>query len=400
MTNEEVCRLFSQYLMPTYRPAPLAFVRGEGAYLWDVEGRRYLDFVSGIAVCGTGHCHPQVVEAIQRQAATLLHTSNLYCSPLAAQLAQRLTGLTFAERCFFANSGAEANEAAIKLARRWAGKHKPPSARVIVTALQSFHGRTLTTITATGQEKYQRPFAPLTPGFRYVPFNDLGALRAAVDEEVCAVMLEPIQGEGGVIVPDDDYLPGVRQLCDERRVLLILDEVQTGLGRTGRWFAYEHWGIVPDIMTLAKGLGSGVPIGACLARGEAAMAFEPGDHASTFGGNYLACAAALATLEVIQRERLVENAARVGEYLQARLTALCAERPLIAGVRGRGLLLALLLSQPRAKQLEAACRERGLLVNALAEDKLRLAPPLIITPEQADEAVDTIKAAAAGLWSQ
>ncbi len=394
MSNEQWCEQIRQYLMPTYRPAPVAFVRGEGAYLWDADGRRYLDFVSGIAVCGTGHCHPRVVEAIRQQAGRLLHTSNLYCIPAAAQLARRLVELSFAERCFFCNSGAEANEAAIKLARKWALRHGKPG-RTIITALNSFHGRTLATVTATGQEKYSKNFQPLPPGFKYVPYNDIDALRAAIDEDVCAVMLEPIQGEGGVVVPSDDYLPAVRELCDDRGVLLILDEVQTGVGRTGRWFAYEHAGIEPDIMTLAKGLASGVPIGACLARGEAAEAFEPGDHASTFGGNYLACAAALATLEVIEEEGLVENAARVGAYLQERLRELGeSDTSAIAGARGRGLLIAALLKQPRAKEIEQRCRERGLIVNALGEDKLRLAPPLIIGRAEADEALEILAEAA------
>ncbi len=394
MTNEQWCQQLQEYLMPTYRPAPVAFVRGEGPYLFDADGNRYLDFVAGIAVCATGHCHPRVVEAIRDQAGKLLHTSNLYCIPPAAQLAKRLVELSFADRCFFCNSGAEANEAAIKLARKWALKTGRPG-RTIITALGSFHGRTLATVTATGQEKYNKNFQPLPPGFKYVPYNDIDALSAAIDDEVCAVMLEPIQGEGGVVVPDDDYLPAVRQLCDDRGVLLILDEVQTGVGRTGRWFAYEHSGIEPDVMTLAKGLASGVPIGACLARGEAAEAFEPGDHASTFGGNYLACAAALATLEVIESEGLLDNAARVGDYIQARVAELAADEDnIIAGSRGKGLLIAVLLAEPRAKEVEVACRRRGLIVNALGEDKLRLAPPLVITEQHANEALEILAAAA------
>ncbi|MCX7598932.1 MAG: acetylornithine transaminase [Armatimonadetes bacterium] len=387
MTNQDYANLCSKYLMPTYRSAPVAFVRGEGAYLWDADGNRYLDFLAGIAVCSTGHCHPRVVEAIRAQAGTLLHTSNLYCIPLAGELARKLTEVSFADRCFLANSGAEANEAAIKLTRRWAEKHGRPG-RVIITAENSFHGRTLATVTATGQEKYRKHFVPLPPGFRYVPYNDIEALRAACEDgQVCAVMLEPIQAEGGVVVPDEDYLPAVRGLCDELGILLILDEVQTGLGRTGRWFAYQHYDIEPDIMTLAKALGSGVPIGACLAREEVAQAFEPGDHASTFGGNYLACAAALATLEVMQDEGLVERAARMGEYLLGRLREMVAPGGLICGARGKGLLVAALLSKPRAREIERACRERGLLLNAVAEDKLRLAPPLIIGEPEVEEAL-------------
>ncbi len=393
-SNAQWAELSARYLMPTYRQAPVAFVRGRGMYLWDADGRRYLDFVAGIAVCSTGHCHPHVVDAISRQAERLLHTSNLYHIPPQAELARKLCELSFADRAFFCNSGAEANEAAIKLARRWAGKHLRPGQRTIVTAEMSFHGRTLATVTATGQPKYHRQFEPLPPGFKYVPFNDIDALAEAVDEEVCAVMLEPIQAEGGVNVPDDDYLPKVRELCDERGVLLILDEVQTGMGRTGRWFAYEHYGIEPDIMTLAKALASGVPIGACLAREEVAAAFEPGDHASTFGGNYLACAAALATIEVMEAERLVENAAAMGEYLADRVREMAQRVPVVAGVRGRGLLLAVLLKQPVAKKLEEACRERGLIVNALGEDKLRLAPPLVVRRQHIDQAVAIIEEAA------
>lgn len=397
MNNREYCELFGRYLAPTYKPAPVAFVRGEGAWLWDADGKRYLDFVAGIAVCSTGHCHPRVVEAIQRQAATLMHTSNLYCIGPEAELAQRLAGLSFADRSFFGNSGAEANEAAIKLARRWAGKHKPETARGIIAARSSFHGRTLLTVTATGQEKYQKPFAPLAPGFRHVPYDDVDALRAAVDETVCAVLLEPIQGEAGVIVPSDSYLPQVRQLCDEQGLLLILDEVQTGMGRTGRWFGHQHSGIEPDIMTLAKALASGIPIGACLAREDVACAFEPSDHASTFGGNFVACAAALATIDVMESEGLVERAARMGEVLRSAILEAAKEQPLFEGCRGRGLLNAVLLSQPVAGALQSACLERGLIVNAIGDQVIRLAPPLIIGEEEIGQAIEGLAAAAASL---
>jgi predicted acetylornithine/succinylornithine family transaminase len=392
MTNKEYCDLLSRYTMTTYRPAPVAFVRGEGVYLWDADGNKYLDFLAGIAVCATGHCHPRVADAIGRQAATLIHTSNLYCIPPQAELAQRLTEISFADRCFFGNSGAEANEAAIKLARRWAEK-KGLAGRTIITAEASFHGRTLATVTATGQEKYRKHFVPLPEGFRYVPYNDVPALERAVDGDVCAVMLEPIQGEGGVVVPDDDYLPAVRRLCDERGILLILDEVQTGMGRTGRWFGYEHSGVAPDIMTLAKALASGVPIGACLAREDVASAFEPGDHASTFGGNYIACAAALATIETIEAEDLLGNAARMGAYLVMKLNELGERQPIITGTRGKGLLLAALLKEPKAKDIEVACRERGLLINAVAEDKLRFAPPLVVREGDVEAAVAVVEEA-------
>jgi len=397
VNNQEIHDLYTRYLAPTYAPPPVAFVRGEGCRLWDADGKEYLDFLAGIAVCSTGHCHPRVVEAIQRQAATLLHTSNLFCIEPEARLAQHLVELSFADRCFFANSGAEANEAAIKMARRWAGEHKPPSARTLVTALQSFHGRTLATITATGQEKYQKPFTPLPTGFRYVPYDDVGALEEAVDDDVCAVMIEPIQGEGGVIVPAEDYLARVRELCDEREVLLILDEVQTGMGRTGRWFAYQHSGVEPDIMTLAKALGSGLPIGACLAREEVACALRPGDHASTFGGNYVACAAALATIEVMEEEKLVERAEQMGALLGERIEQLAQELPLIEGWRGKGLLIGVLLADPVARPLQSECLERGLVVNAIGDTVLRLAPPLIVTEAEIDEAVGIIAEAARAL---
>ncbi len=394
MQTSEIMSLSQQYLMPVYKPLPVAFVRGQGCRLWDAEGKEYLDFVAGIAVVGVGHCHPRVVEAICEQAGRLMHTSNLYYIGPQAQLAQRLTELSFADRCFFANSGAEANEAAIKLARKWAGQNLGGQSRDIITADQSFHGRTLATVTATGQEKYRKPFAPLPPGFKYVPFNDLAALEAAVDESTCAVLLEPIQGEGGINVPDEDYLPGVRQMCDERGILLILDEIQTGLGRTGRWFAYEHWNIQPDIMTLAKSLGGGFPIGAALASEEVACAFEPGNHASTFGGNHLACAAALAALEVIETEDLAENAARMGAALRQMIDDQLADSAALEHIRGRGLLLAVQLSENvSAKDVQQRCLESGLVVNALAEHTIRLAPPLVVTEEECQQAARILAAA-------
>jgi predicted acetylornithine/succinylornithine family transaminase len=386
MTNKEYCELLAKHAMTTYRPAPIAFVRGRGPYLWDADGQQYLDFLAGIAVCSTGHCHPKVAEAIAHQAATLIHTSNLYCIPPQALLAAKLCEISFADRCFFANSGAEANEAAIKLARKWA-ERKGLKGRTIITAEASFHGRTLATITATGQEKYRKHFVPLPAGFRYAPYNDVAALAAAIDDEVCAIMLEPLQGEGGVVVPAEDYLAKVRDLCDQHGILFILDEVQTGMGRTGRWFGYEHSGVTPDIMTLAKALASGVPIGACVAKEDVASAFEPGDHASTFGGNHLACAAALATIAVMEEEGLVANAERMGAYLQEKLKGLGG---IVAGTRGQGLLVAALLKAPKAREIDIACRERGLLINAVAEDKLRFAPPLVVGEAEVDKAVAVV----------
>lgn len=393
LSNAEIVARTDKYVMPTYGRLPLAFVRGEGCRLWDADGKMYLDFLAGISVVGTGHCHPRVVEAICRQAATLMHTSNLFHIEPQARLAELLCTHSCAEKVFFCNSGAEANEAAIKLARKWAGLHKGPQARGIVTALSSFHGRTLATVTATGQEKYHKPFAPLPPGFIHVPYNDIDALSEAVDETVCAVMLEPIIAEGGILVPDDEYLGKVRELCDQRRVLLILDEVQTGLGRTGKLFGYQHWGVEPDVFTLAKALGGGFPIGACLASGDAATALEPGNHASTFGGNHLACAAGEAAVRVILEDDLAHNAAVMGQRLREGILAMQASVPLVAGVRGRGLLLGLELSAPKGTEVEAACRERGLIVNKLADDLLRLAPPLVLTAAEADEGLAILREA-------
>lgn len=390
MSNHEIARLARKYLMPTYAPPEIAFVRGRGATLVDADGREYLDFVAGIAVCGIGHSHPRLSKALCEQAGRLMHTSNLYFIEPQARLAEKLAQISFAERSFFCNSGAEANEAAIKLARKWALQHLTPRQRTIITAEKSFHGRTLTTVTATGQPKYHAPFAPLPPGFRYVEFDDIEALEGAVDDTVCAIMLEPIQGEGGINVPGERYLAGVRRLCDERGLLLILDEIQTGIGRTGEWFAYEHFGIEPDIMTLAKSLGGGFPIGACVARGSVATSFEPGDHASTFGGNHLACTAALETLAIIEDEQLVRNAAEMGGLLIERFGALAQTSGAIDHIRGKGLLLGLQLAAPVARELAAACLERGLVLNAIGADLVRLAPPLTVTEAECEQTVQVI----------
>jgi predicted acetylornithine/succinylornithine family transaminase len=390
MTNHEIAELGRKYMMPTYAPPEVAFVRGEGATLVDADGKEYLDFLAGIAVCGVGHSHPRLAEAICEQAQQIMHTSNLYFIGPQARLAEKLAEISFAERSFLCNSGAEANEAAIKLARKWALQNLTAKQRTIITAEKSFHGRTLTTITATGQEKYQKSFVPLPPGFRYVPFGNIEALEGAVDDTVCAIMLEPIQGEGGINVPDERYLSGVRRLCDERGLLMILDEVQTGVGRTGEWFGYEHFGIEPDIMTLAKSLGGGFPVGACVAKGPVATVFEPGDHASTFGGNHLACTAALETLQIIEDEGLVENAAEKGGMLIEHFSVLAQEMDAIDHIRGKGLLLGLQLAKPVARDLAGQCFERGLVLNAIGTDVLRLAPPLMITEEHCDQAVETI----------
>ncbi|HEV8354582.1 MAG TPA: acetylornithine transaminase [bacterium] len=395
MKTQTAAEMSEKYLMNTYRRAPVAFASGQGMRLTDVEGKTYLDFVGGIAVSALGHNHPALVQAISTQAARVLHTSNLYVIPEQALAARWLVEHSALDRVFFCNSGAEANEAAIKLARKFASRAGSGRFEIIV-AERSFHGRTLAALAATAQPKYQEGFAPLPVGFIPVPLNDLHALRAAVTPQTCAVLLEPVQGEGGVQAANPEYLQGVRALCDETGLLLILDEIQTGVGRTGRLFAYEHAGIAPDIMTLAKGLGGGVPIGAMLATEAVAQAFHPGDHGSTFGGNPLACAAALAVLTTIERDHLVDNAANVGTYLLQRLHGLADDHPVVAGVRGWGLMVAVDLATEAALVVDA-CRARGLLVNAVQPATLRLVPPLIVTPADVDEAIGILDAVLAAL---
>lgn len=395
MDTQRVTELSDKYLMRTYKRAPVAFVSGQGARLVDAEGKTYLDFVAGIAVSALGHNHPALTAAIRSQAARLLHVSNLYHIPQQAELARWLADHSGCDRVFFCNSGAEANEAAIKLARRW-GRRNGGARYEIIVAEHSFHGRTLGTLAATAQPKYQQGFEPLPAGFVPVPFGDLEALRRGIGPATCAVMLEPIQGEGGIQIPPPAYLPGVRRLCDRHGMLLILDEVQTGMGRTGKLFAYEHAGIVPDMLTLAKGLGGGVPIGALMAEAQVAEAFGPGDHGSTFGGNPLACAAALAVVSTIEREDLVARAAHAGAYALQRLRALAGRHGVITGVRGLGLMLAVDLSVEAAPIVDA-CRDRGLLVNAVKPNTLRLVPPLVITTADVDEAVELLDVALAAV---
>lgn len=395
MNTERAVELSGKYLMNTYKRAPVAFASGRGVRLIDVEGRPYLDFIAGIAVCALGHNHPVLTASIQAQAARLLHVSNLYVIPEQARLGQWLVEHSALDRAFFCNSGAEANEAAIKLVRKhWYAKGEQRFE--IIVAQQSFHGRTLGTLAATAQPKYQKAFEPLPPGFIAVPFDDVDALRQAVGPRSAAVMLEVVQGEGGLRFPSPAYLPSVRRVCDEHELLLILDEVQTGIGRTGRWFAYEHYGITPDIMTLAKGLGGGVPIGALLATESVASAFQPGDHGSTFGGNPLACAAALAVVETLEDEGLLTRVAEVGAYFLDQLRALARRHPVVTEVRGLGLLVAVDLSVDAAGAV-IACRERGLLVNAVQPNTLRFAPPLIVTQAEVDQAVTILDAALAAI---
>jgi len=391
MLTEELKEAADKYLMQTYSRQPISIVRGRGTKVYDLEGREYLDFVGGIAVNILGHGHPDLVHAIQRQAAQLIHTSNLYYTEPQVKLAQVLVDHSFADRAFFCNSGAEANEAAIKLARRYGHERHGASRSEIITMKNSFHGRTLAMITATGQEKVQKGFEPLLPGFAYAPFNDFSAIEALVNDQTAAIMLEPIQGEGGVHVADRDYLKNLRELCTQKDILLIFDEVQTGMGRTGTFFAYEQLGVQPDIMTLAKGLGGGVPIGACLAKESVAAAFVPGAHASTFGGNPLACAAALTVCRLLLEGRILDHAKRMGEYL-AKGLADCKERyRTVREVRGLGLLQGMEL-QIEPKTVVTDALARGVLINAAGERTLRLAPPLIITQQDIDKLIDVLGA--------
>ncbi len=379
-----------RYVLQTYDRYPVVLVRGEGCRVWDVEGREYLDFVGGIAVLSLGHSHPRIVAAIKEQAERLLHVSNLYYTLPQVELARRICENSFGEKVFFCNSGAEANEAAIKLARKYAKLHLGPERYEIITMENSFHGRTLATLTATAQEKFHKGFEPLVHGFRYCPFNDLEAVARAIGPRTCAVMVEPIQGEGGVNVPSEDYLRGLRELCDEKGVLLIYDEVQTGMGRTGRLFAYEHYGAPPDIMTLAKALGGGIPIGAMVTTDKVAQGFSAGDHASTFGGNPLAARAACAVFDVLLGEGVLENCQRMGEYLMEGLEALKDKYPSVVDVRGKGLLVGMEL-RGRAKEVALSCLKRGVLINNIGDRVLRFAPPLIVGKGEIDRLCEVLE---------
>jgi len=376
----------SRFLMNTYPRLPLLLTRGEGCRVFDAEGRPYLDFVAGIAVNNLGHCHPDVVSAIQTQAARLMHVSNLYHNDRQIELSRLLAEQAFSGRAFFCNSGAEANEAAIKLARKFSKEHFGPERFEILTMVNSFHGRTLAALSATGQEKYQKGYDPLVPGFSYVPYDDLPALEKAISPRTAAIMLEPILGEGGVRVPKPGYLSGIRKICDEKSLLMILDEVQTGMGRTGRFYAFEWEGIQPDILSLAKGLGGGFPIGAMLATERVARSFVPGSHASTFGGNPLACAAAIAAVTLLARADVLTHCQKMGEYLTERLVGLKRRYPVIQEVRGRGLLIGVELGVPAMPLIERALAN-GLLLNRTTDRVLRLVPPLIITPDEIDEGI-------------
>jgi len=386
LTTQETIEIFEKFVIGNYTRSPVVLVRGEGSYVWDADGKKYLDLFPGWGVNGLGHCHPKVVAAIREQAAKLIHIANNFYSLPQGKLAELISKNSFGGKCFFCNSGAESVEAAIKLARIASapGKFK------IITMENSFHGRTLAAITATGQAKYHKGFEPLPAGFTYVPFNDLAAVSAAVDDETCAIMLEVIQGEGGINIAKRDYLQGLRDLCSSGGLFLIVDEVQTGMGRTGEYFAYKHFGVEPDIMTLAKALGGGMAIGAIVAKPEIAERLVPGSHASTFGGNPLAAAAACAVFSAIEEESLLENARHLGEYALTRLKETAAKYEFVKEARGVGLMLGMELAIPGEKIVKQ-CMERGLLINCTQERILRLMPPITVKKEELDQGLEILE---------
>ena len=384
MTNEEYHHIDQKTYLPTFKRFPIAFKRGKGSRLWDVEGKEYIDMLAGIAVNNVGHCHPHVVKAIQDQAAELIHISNFFVSPEQVALSEKLTQISGLENVFLCNSGAEAVEGAIKVARKYASKHGRGG--TIISMENSFHGRTLATI-ATGKKKYQNGFSPIPAGFTSVAFNDFKALEDKIDNEVAAIIIEPIQGEGGINIADQDYLRAVRDLCDKHNILLIFDEVQCGVGRTGHWFAKDHYSIQPDIMALAKGLGGGMPIGAFLCNSRVSDAIDFGDHGTTFGGNPLACAASLATIEVIENENLCEYSQNLGQWLIKELKVLKARRSCIKEVRGRGLMIGIELDTPGAPVVKDLL-EKGVVANATADTVIRFVPPLNISKEDLQQVLE------------
>ncbi|MGI6361258.1 MAG: acetylornithine transaminase [Bacillota bacterium] len=391
MSNRDLQQKGEQVLMNTYGRLPIAMVKGQGSKVYDADGKEYLDFVAGIAVNNLGHCHPAVVDAIQKQAATLLHCSNLYWIEPQIKLAELLVENSCFDQVFFCNSGAEANEGAIKLARKYAKSKGRTDSYEVISMENSFHGRTLATLTATGQEKIRENFAVLPSGFKYVPFNDIQAIREAISPQTCAIMVEPVQGEGGVIPAEDAYLSELRRLCDEHDLLLIFDEVQVGLGRTGKLFAYQNSGVEPDVMTLAKALGGGTPVGALMAK-KAAAAFVPGEHATTFGGNPLVTAAGIAFMETMLKEDICGQAMAGSKYMKEKLLSLQAEFPCLCEVRGLGWLMGVVLDKPGAAIVNS-CLEKGLLINCTAENVLRFVPPLNVSFAEIDRAVEILAAA-------
>jgi acetylornithine aminotransferase len=387
--TDTIMHTADQVIAATYKRFPIVLERGQGCTVWDTRGRRYTDFVAGIAVCNLGHAHPRIADALARQAHQLVHVSNLYYTIPQTELARMLTEQSFADRVFFCNSGAEANEAAIKLARKHFHDKGMPERFRIVCMEKSFHGRTMATLSATGQDKIKKGFDPVLEGFSFVPFNDIVALTAVIDDQTCAVLLEPIQGEGGVRCPDAGFLRQVRRLCDQRGMLMILDEIQTGMGRTGQRFAHEHYGVIPDIMTLAKALANGLPMGAMLATEKVAAAFSVGAHASTFGGTPLVAAAALETLKIFEEEKIVERARETGVYFKDALDRLKLRHRCIVEVRGKGLLLGIQLDGP-ADEWVRVCLENGFLVNCVQGHTLRFVPPLIIRKEEIDALIQCL----------
>ena len=385
MNTDEIIQMFDKYVIANYGRLPRAIVKGEGNYLFDADGNKILDMFPGWAVSGLGHCPPKVTQAICEQAKELLHIDNTFYIPNQGKLAKLLSDRAFGGKCFFCNSGAEANEAALKLARLHTekGKYK------YITAESGFHGRTFATVTATAQPKYHDGFMPMLPGFDYVPFNDVDALKAAFTDEVAAVMIEPIQGEGGINVATAEYMQAIRQLCDEYGALMILDEVQTGLGRTGKWFGYQHYDVQPDIITLAKALGGGVPIGAMMAAPDVAASLVPGKHASTFGGNPLVCAAGIAVIETIEEENLLENAIEMGQYTRDKIEALKQKHSIIDHVRGIGLMIGIQLNEPGA-DIVSQCLEKGLRINCTHDTVLRFMPSMTVTKDQIDQAIEIL----------
>ena len=396
MDSQTLMMLSGKYVANTYARFSILLVRGKGTRVWDLDGKEYLDFVSGLAVCNLGHCHPKVVKAIQDQAEKLIHVSNFYYIEPQIQLASLLCKHSFADKVFFCNSGAEANEGAMKLARKYAKEKMGEDRYEIITMERSFHGRTLATLTATAQEKFHKGYEPLMPGFKYVPFNDIGAVKNAIDSKTCAVMLEPIQGEGGVNCPSEGYLKALREICDEKGLLLIFDEVQVGMGRTGKLFAYEQDGVEPDMLTLAKSLAGGVPIGALLIKKGVADSFKPGDHASTFGGNPLATAAGVAALTTLLEERMLDNCQRMGDYFLAKLEEVKRRFPFVKEVRGKGLILGMELSIDGSSIVHDMLK-KNILINCTMGNVLRFLPPLIVTQEEIDRVVKALEEVFQGL---
>jgi acetylornithine aminotransferase/acetylornithine/N-succinyldiaminopimelate aminotransferase len=388
-SNQEIVKLTNQHVAQTYGRYPIALVRGKGTKVWDASGKKYIDFVTGLAVDNLGHCPPAVVSAIRKQAGKLLHVSNLYHIEPQSQLAADLTRLSFADKFFFCNSGTEANEAAIKLARRWFDDNGQPERHEIITMNNSFHGRTMASLSATAQKKFHVGFSPLLPGFKYVPFNNIAAVKKAIIRKTCAVLVEPIQGEGGVNLADKAYFKALRRLCDEKKILLIFDEVQTGFGRTGPLFAYESYGMKPDMITLAKALGGGMAIGAMGGTNRVMKSLVPGTHAATFGGNPLACAASFASLKAITKNGFLQKASSTGDYFLEQLHKLKKNFPIVRDARGAGLMLALELDRPGA-EVVTKCMKEGFLINCIQPNTLRFLPPLIITRKEIDLLIKTL----------